>query len=471
MEKKFLVAVTACPISVAHTFMAEAALIKHAALLNVEIRVETNGASGVGNCLTNEEIARADAVIIVSDKELDMERFKDKPILKANVKDGIRKAKYLIDSALNTPLPIYRHDIQDKPIETNDQEKPVSPNSKSKIKRTITYIYYVLISGVSNMLPFVVAGGVLIAISFLFGINSADPQDPSFNVWASKIKYVGGAAFSFIVVIFSGFIAQAIAGRNGFVTGMVGGVVASTIGAGFLGGLISGFLAGFIIKGLMHATSNLPKSQVGLKSIFIFPAIGSLIVGIIMIYLSEPLGSINRSMVGLLSILEQTNPIVLGLFVGSMMAFDMGGPVNKIVYITATMLLGSQNYTFMAGVMAAGMTPPLVTAFATTIFAKHFNREERASGRLNYLMSAAFITEGAIPFAARKPLVVIPVFMLASSIAAILTYAFKVAVIAPHGGLLLLPLTTNAVQWVISILVGSLVGAIIFGLLKRAKKV
>lgn len=473
MDKKFLVAVTACPTGIAHTFMAESALRKAADSLGVEIRVETDGASGVGSPLTEEEIARCHAVIIAADKVVDLERFKGKPMLKVSVGDGVRKAKELIEVALNTSLPIYGYEDVAKSIPVESKEKPILSNAKIQFdaKNIGSYLYRVLMSGVSNMLPFVVVGGVLVAISFLFGINSSSPQDPTFNIWAAKIKYIGGTALSFMVVIFSGFIAQAIAGRNGFVAGMVGGAVASAVGAGFLGGVISGFLAGFLILGLIKATIKLPKSLEGLKSIFILPLLGSIVVGLIMISLGEPLSNVNKSLMATLSGFNQSNPVLLGLIIGSMMAFDMGGPVNKAAYVTGTMLLGSENYTFMAGVMAAGMTPPLVTALATTIFAKHFDEEERTNGMVNYIMSATFISEGAIPFAARNPLIVIPIFMLSSSISAILTYLFKVAVKAPHGGLLILPLTTNALQWVLSILIGSLVGAVIFGFLKKAKKI
>lgn len=317
------------------------------------------------------------------------------------------------------------------------------------------------------MLPFVVGGGVLIALSFLFGIYSADPKHETYHPFAAYLKSIGGLSFSLMVPILAAFIADSIARRPGMVVGFIGGLLANDGGAGFLGGIIAGFAAGYIIVLLQFLLQKLPASLDGLKSIFIYPVIGIFLIGAVMTPLLVPITGLNNSLMDFLSAVQSTNPLLLGLIVGAMCGFDMGGPFNKAAYVTGTALLAEGNLYFMAGVSAACITPPLIIAIATTIFRKHFTPQERNAGAINYILGATHITEGAIPFAAKNPIVVLPIIMFGSAISAILTYLFGVQVPAPHGGFLVLPVVTGAFQWVLSILIGSLVGAILYGLYRK----
>lgn len=460
---KKIIAVTGCPTGIAHTFMAEESLKKAAREMGVEIKVETNGAIGVENELTKKDIKEADGVIIASDKDARVDRFAGKPIIETSVQDGIRKPKELIQAILDGKAPI-KKSIIDKNKNNNQKiEKKDEVIGTESFGRSI---YKHLMNGVSHMLPFVVAGGVLIAISFLWGIYSADPASDQYNKIAAMLKGIGGTAFSMIVPIFTAFIASSIAGRPGMVAGFVGGLIASATGAGFLGGIIAGFFAGYLMLGLIKLLKGLPRQFEGLKSIFLLPILGILATGILMTLLGEPVAYLNNSVMSWLASLESANPILLGLVIGCMAAFDFGGPVNKAAYITGTMLLAQGNYYFMAGVSAACITPPLVIALATTIFKKQFNEEDRAAGLVNYILGFTHITEGAIPFAAKDPLRVIPILMAGSSVSAILTYLMKVQVPAPHGGFLILPIVEKPFIWVGCILIGSLFGAILYGLYK-----
>lgn len=325
-------------------------------------------------------------------------------------------------------------------------------------------------NGVSHMLPFVVAGGVLIAISFaVWGIHSAEPNHATYNATAAMIKDIGGQAMGMMVPILSAFIAESIAKRPALVAGLIGGIVANAGGAGFLGGILSGFLAGYLILFLQKLLRKMPKSLDGLKAVFILPVLGVAIVGIAMYLLAAPMEAINQAMMNFLAGFENSNPIVLGLIVGSMCAFDMGGPTNKAAYVTGTALLAQGNYSFMAGVSAAYIAPPLITSIATLVFRKYYNTEERNAGIVNLILGSTHITEGAIPFAAKNPLIILPIFMVGSSIASILTYLFGVKVPAPHGGFLVLPVVTGAFQWVLSILIGSAVGGILLGLYQKRR--
>lgn len=460
---KKIIAVTGCPTGIAHTFMAEESLKKAAKEMGIEIKVETNGAIGVENELTEKDIKEADGVIIASDKDARADRFIGKPIIETSVQDGIRKPKELIQAILDGKAQIKKSTTQRNENTNEKTEKKNEVIGKESFGRSI---YKHLMNGVSHMLPFVVAGGVLIAVSFLWGIYSADPASDQYNKIAAMLKGIGGTAFSMIVPIFTAFIASSIAGRSGMVAGLVGGLIADATGAGFIGGIIAGFFAGYLMLGLIKMLAGLPRQFEGLKSIFLLPILGILATGILMTLLGEPVSYINNSVMDWLASLESANPILLGLVIGCMSAFDFGGPVNKAAYITGTMLLSQGNYYFMAGVSAACITPPLVIALATTIFKKQFNEEDRAAGLVNYILGFTHITEGAIPFAAKDPLRVIPILMIGSSISSILTYLMKVQVPAPHGGFLILPIVEKPFIWVGCILIGSLVGAILYGLYK-----
>ena len=448
-----IIAATGCPTGVAHTFMAQEKLEQAAKAKGVTIKVETHGQIGVENELTPEEISQADVVIIAADKDVNDERFVGKKIIDVPVIQGIKNADHLIQDA-----PI---DDEDKTIKNNEninQVKDLNIGSK---------LYRHLMNGVSHMLPFVVSGGVLIAISFLWGIYSADPSSDQYNLIAAKLNEVGGVSMGLMTPIFAAFIAQSVGKRPALAPGFVAGMISHAGGAGFLGGLIGGFIAGYVIKFLEKASRKLPKSLDGLKAIFILPVISVLIVGSIMVVLVAPMNAINETMMNFLASFEDSNPVLLGLIVGMMCAFDFGGPVNKAAYVTGTVLLGQGNYSFMAGVSAACIAPPLVTTVAVLLFKDKFTQDERNAGLVNAILGSTHITEGAIPFAAKDPLKAIPSFMLGSSIAAILTYLFKVQVPAPHGGFLVLPVVTHPIQWVIAILIGSIIGGIALGLTRK----
>jgi len=459
MSKVKIIAATGCPTGIAHTFMAAEALKIAAKKLGVEIKVETHGQVGIENALTPEDIRQADGIIVAADKDVHMERFAGKPVVDVPVARGIRDAEALIQTIIDGKAPTYKA----SKTEAVSEQKDETP-SGSSVGRAI---YKHLMNGVSHMLPFVVGGGVLIALSFLFGIHSANPKDPSFNPIAKLLMDIGGFGFQLMVPILAAYIADSIAKRPGLVAGFIGGMIASTGGAGFLGGIVAGFLAGYVIVLLSKLLSGIPKSLEGLKAIFLYPVLGILITGAIMTFFVEPMTAINEGMKTFLGNFQGANPILLGLIVGCMSAFDMGGPINKAAYVTGTALLAEGNQYFMAGVSAACITPPLVIAFATVFFKKHFNDSERNAGLVNFILGSTHITEGAIPFAAKNPVVVIPILMVASSISAILTYMFKVQVPAPHGGFLVLPVVTGALQWLIAILTGSLVGAFLYGMSRK----
>ncbi|WP_270265444.1 fructose-specific PTS transporter subunit EIIC [Lactococcus formosensis] len=454
-----IIAATGCPTGIAHTFMAQEALEAAAKKAGVSIKVETHGQIGVENELTNEDIRHAEAVIIAADKDVHAERFAGKRVIEVSVSAGIKEADHLIKEALAG-----KGKIKDG---TTTRENTSTAPDVSKIGHSI---YKNLMNGVSHMLPFVVAGGVLIAISFaVWGIHSAEPDHATYNATAAMIKDIGGQAMGMMVPILSAFIAESIAKRPALVAGLIGGIVANAGGAGFLGGILSGFLAGYLILFLQKLLRKMPKSLDGLKAVFILPVLGVAIVGIAMYLLAAPMEAINQAMMNFLAGFENSNPIVLGLIVGSMCAFDMGGPVNKAAYVTGTALLAQGNYSFMTGVSAACIAPPLITSIATLVFRKYYNTEERNAGIVNLILGSTHITEGAIPFAAKNPLIILPIFMVGSSIASILTYLFGVKVPAPHGGFLVLPVVTGAFQWVLSILIGSAVGGILLGLYQKRR--
>lgn len=451
---KKLLGVTGCPTGIAHTYMAEEALKEAAKKLGAEMKVETNGAVGVENALTAEDIAECDGIIVACDKNVDMKRFNGKKVIEVSVSEGINKAEELVQAMLDGKAPVYggseaKAEVKEETVETGNTS-------------VAHQIYKHLMNGVSHMLPFVVAGGVLTAISFLWGIYSFDPTSDQYNVIAATIKTVGGTSMGLMVPIFAAFIAQSIGDRPGMIAGFVGGTIASTTGSGFIGGIIAGFFAGYLCKFVVGALKGLPRQFEGLKSIFFIPIITVAIVGIVMQVTAGPVAAINNGMMNFLAGLQNSNPVILGLTVGCMSAFDMGGPVNKAAYVTGTTLLASGNYYFMAGVSAACITPPLIIAIAATISKKKFSKADRAAAYVNYILGCTHITEGAIPFAAKDPVRVLPILMVGSSISAIATYIMKVQVPAPHGGFLILPLVHPAITWVLCILAGSVVGAILY---------
>lgn len=444
-----LLGVTGCPTGIAHTFMAEKALKAAAGKLGCQIKVETNGAIGVENALTEADIKGADAIIVASDKSVDLDRFNGKPVLEVSVGDGVSKAEELVQACLSGKVPVRRGAVIQN----------LNPGENQNAARQI---YKHLMNGVSHMLPLVVAGGVLTAISFLWGIYSFDPASDQYNRVAAMIKSVGGYSMGLMVTVLSGFIAQSIGGRPGLLAGLVGGAIAAGTDAGFLGGIVAGFLSGYLSQGVVRSLRRLPRQLEGLKSIFIVPIVTIGGVGILMMLFAQPCAALNQWMMAALSKIQNTSPVLLGIVIGCMCAFDMGGPVNKAAYVTGTVLLGQGNYYFMAGVSAACITPPLVLAIAATIKRNRFSEDDRTAALVNYVLGFTHITEGAIPFAAKNPLKVIPILMLSSSISAITTYLMKVEVPAPHGGFLILGLVNKPVVWVLCILLGSFVGAVLY---------
>ena len=374
---KKLLGVTGCPTGIAHTYMAEEALKEAAEKLGAEMKVETNGAVGVENELTAEDIAECDGIIVACDKNVDMDRFNGKPVIEVPVADGISKAEELVQKMLNGNVAVRGGQVKAEGTETKAEE------GKDSIGHQI---YKHLMNGVSHMLPFVVAGGVLTAISFLWGIYSFDPSSDQYNVIAATIKTVGGTSMGMMVPVLAAFIAQSIGDRPGMIAGFVGGMIANNTGSGFIGAIIAGFVAGYFCKFVVNALKGLPRQFEGLKSIFFIPIITVAVVGILMQVTAGPVSGINKGMMDFLAGLQNSSPIILGLAVGCMSAFDMGGPVNKAAYVTGTTLLAQGNFYFMAGVSAACITPPLIIALAATFAPKKFTKADRAAGLVNYVL-------------------------------------------------------------------------------------
>ncbi|GAB3071201.1 fructose-specific PTS transporter subunit EIIC [Salinicoccus sesuvii] len=457
-DRPYIVGVTACPTGIAHTYMAADALKKKAAELGYDIKVETNGSAGVKNALTNEDIARAAGVVVAADTNVQMARFDGKNVVESPVADGIKRPAELLNQALDTKRAPYRASKSKQELEDGEQ------SSKGK-----SSIYKHLMNGVSNMLPFVVAGGILIAISFMFGINSADPESVEYNPIAEMINFIGGNAFQLIIAILAGFIAMSIADRPGLAPGMIGGLMASTMGSGFLGGLIAGFLAGYLMLGIKKVLENLPQAFEGLKPVLLYPLIGVFLTGVIMYYIVDPPASaLNEWMNTTLSNMSGTNIVLLGAIVGGMMAIDMGGPINKAAYAFGIAALSANNPEPITAAMIGGMVPPLAIAVATLVFRNKFTEVERSSGPTNVIMGASFITEGAIPFAAADPLRVIPSMVVGSATAGALAMAFATSINAPHGGLFVaLTIGEGRVMFLVSLLIGTAIAALMLGLLKK----
>lgn len=482
----FLVAVTACTTGIAHTYMAQEALQKVAAEMGVGIKVETNGASGVGNKLTAEDIKNAKAVIIAADKAVEMDRFDGKPLINRPVADGIRKTEELINLALSGKAEIYKA--------TNASGVAESSNEKLSLGGAF---YKHLMSGVSQMLPFVIGGGIMIAIAFLLDQILGVPKDQlsnlgSYHEIAAQFKSIGGAAFGFMLPVLAGYIAYSIAEKPGLVSGFVAGAIASSgasfggvayaaggektlslvgVSSGFLGALVGGFLAGGVILVLRKLLAGLPRSLEGIRSILLLPLLGVLVTGFLMLAVNIPMSAINTALNDFLASLSGSSAVLLGLLVGGMMAVDMGGPVNKAAYVFGTSTLASTVSTggspVMAAVMAAGMVPPLAVFVATLFFKNKFTEEERNSGITNIVMGLSFITEGAIPFGAADPARAIPSFIVGSALTGALVGLSGIKLMAPHGGIFVIGLTNNPILYLVYVLIGAVVSGIIFGFLRK----
>ncbi|RIN60613.1 PTS fructose transporter subunit IIABC [Staphylococcus simulans] len=453
-----ILGVTGCPTGIAHTYMAAEAIEKAAEDKGIAVKVETHGQRGIENSFTQTEIDAADVIIIAADKNVNIERFAGKKVINVSVSKGIKNAEQLINQAISGEVKVYK----------GSEQKIISDSKLNQQDNNFWHQIYVhLMNGVSHMLPVVVAGGVMIAVSFMFGIYSADPKSSQYNVIAEQMNTIGGLAMGLMVPILTAYIAQSIADRPGLVIGFIVGMIANTNGTGFLGGIVGGFLAGGIILLLQRLLKKLPKSLDGLKAIFLLPVLGIFIAGFLMWYISAPMEFINKALMNFLSGFQHSNPIILGLIIGIMCAADMGGPINKAAYVTGTALLADGNYLFMAGVSAACIAPPLATGFAVLFGKKYYNGAEKSAGYVNFLLGSTHITEGAISFAAKRPLTIIPILMVGSSIAAILTYLFKVKVPAPHGGFIVLPVVTHPILWVLAILIGSVIAGLIMALEER----
>lgn len=452
-----VLAVTACPTGIAHTYMAADALLKKGKELGITIKVETNGSSGVKNELTKEEIKNAKGIIVAADKNIAMERFAGKNVDIVGVKEAIKNPEQLIKNALNQTAPIY-HSSED-----NTQA------SNKFAKKPKTGVYKHLMSGVSNMLPFVVGGGILIAFSFMFGINASNPNDPSYNYFAKLLNDIGGGnAFFLMVPVMAGFIGMSIADRPGFAPAMVGGLISLNSGGGFLGGLIGGFLGGYITLLLKKVFNKLPESLDGIKPVLLYPLFGIFITGAIMyLFIVNPIAAINTGISNFLKNLGTGNLILLGALLGAMMSTDMGGPINKAAFTFGIAMIASGQYAPHAAVMAGGMVPPLGIALATTIFRNKFSADERDAGKTCYVMGLSFITEGAIPFAASDPIRVIPSCMIGAAISGALSMAFHIELRAPHGGIFVLPIVNNPVMYLLAIVIGSVVTALLLGFIKK----
>lgn len=449
-----LLAVTACPNGIAHTYMAQEALEKAAKARGVNIKVETNGSDGIKNRLTAEEIEKADAIIIAADKKVETARFNGKKVIQRPVSDGIRKADELVDRAIKGEANIYH------------EEAGASAVYKEESQSITQKIYGDLMNGISHMLPFVIGGGILLAISFLFERFTGDK-----STIFTFLNGLGGDAFSFLIPILAGYISYSIADRPGLMPGMVAGLMASR-GAGFIGGLIGGFIAGYVVNFLKKATRNLPKSVEGLKPMLIYPVLGLLIVGAIMFFAIDPVfTSVNNFINNWLTSLSGTNMVLLGALLAAMMAIDMGGPVNKAAYAFAIGAFTDTGIgTFMAAVMVGGMVPPIAIAIATTFFKDKFNEEQKKTTVTNYILGASFITEGAIPFAAAEPQTVLPSCVIGSSLAGAIVGYFGVSAPAPHGGIFILPAMgslNQALLFVGAVLIGAIIGGLILGAIKK----
>lgn len=465
-----VLAVTACPTGIAHTYMAAEALEKAGQALGIRVKAETNGSGGAKNVLTDEEIADADGIIIAADRDVETGRFDGKKVLFVPVSDGIHKAEELIKEIESDRVPVYHSDKRHTPVTTGKKE--------SSARR----IYKHLMNGVSHMLPFVIGGGILIALAFLLDDYSINPSNFGSNTpVASFFKTIGDAAFGFMLPILAGYIAYSIADRPGLAVGIVGGFIAkqgnsffnisgeNAVSGGFLAALLIGFIAGYLVLLLKKATDHLPDSMEGIKPVLIYPLFGILLIGVIMFAINPAMAAINDGITGLLDSMGGASKILLGCVVGGMMSIDMGGPFNKAAYVFGTASIATGNYDIMAAVMVGGMIPPLAIALCATFFKKKFTPDERKSGLVNYIMGLCFISEGAIPFAASDPLRVIPSCIVGSAVAGGLSMAFGCTLRAPHGGIFVFPVVGNVLGYLAALVIGSIVGMLLLALLKKNK--
>ena len=460
-----LLAVTSCPTGIAHTYMAAEALEKAARAADCQIKIETRGSAGAKNVLTAEEIEAADCIIVAADAKVPMDRFNGKKVISCQVSDGIGKADQLVKQAMSGNVEVFHGE---------SSETTTAVTGKESVAHKISTQ---LMNGVSHMLPFVVGGGILIAIAFLIDGLSIDinalPADQRGNFGtitpvAAMFKNIGGVAFGLMLPVLAGFIGMAIGDRPALALGFVGGMMAANGKSGFLGALVAGFLAGYLILGLRKICDKLPDAIEKLAPVLIYPVVGILIMGLAMNFVVEPImGGINTGLNNFLSGMGDSSRIVLGLILGGMMAIDMGGPFNKAAYVFGTAAITAGNYDIMAAVMIGGMTPPCAIALATLLFKNKFTKEERDAGPTNFIMGLAFITEGAIPFAASDPLHVLPSCIIGSALAGALSMAFHCTLMAPHGGIFVFPVVGNAVMYLVALVAGTVVSALLLGVLKK----
>ena len=466
-----VLAVTACPTGIAHTYMAAEALEKAGKKLGITIKVETNGSGGAKNVLTAEEIANCDGIIVAADKSVEMARFDGKKVIATKVSDGIKIPEELIERIEKGDAPVYHS-------EGGATASTVSSGNESFGRK----IYKHLMNGVSNMLPFTVAGGIFIALAFLIDTIAGAPQDASFGTFtpvAAFFKTIGGYAFNFMIPVLAGYIGKSIADRPGFLVGLVGGMLATTgstfanvagdVPSGFLGALLAGFAGGYLMLGLEKLCDKMPRALNGIKPVLIYPLAGLGIIAVLMCAVNPLMGMLNTAISDFLSSMGATSKILLGTVLGAMMSIDMGGPFNKAAYVFGTAAIASGNYDIMAAVMIGGMVPPIAIALSTTFFKSRWTEEERKSGPVNYIMGLSFITEGAIPYAAADPLRVIPSCMIGAGVAGGLSMAFNCTLMAPHGGIFVFAVVGNWPMYLLALAAGSVVSMVILTLLKKKK--
>ena len=471
-EQYEILAITSCPTGIAHTYMAAEALEQMGEQLGHKVKVETHGSSGVKNKFTKEEIQNAKGIIIASDTNIDLSRFDGKKLIKAKVADGINKPKELIENVLSPNAKTYHSDNKNKAEENNDEEK----------EKIGTKIYKHLMNGVTHMLPFVVGGGILIAIAFLLDDYSIDPSNFGMNTpIAAFFKTIGNAAFNVMLYILAGYIAMSIADRPGLAVGFVGGILAvqgttfesltngniTLVSSGFLGALIAGFVGGYIVLGLKKLCSYLPDSIEGIKTILLYPVFGILLMGTFMLLINPYVAAINTAINDYLSSMSSANKIILGAILGGMMAVDLGGPINKAAYTFGTGMLASGQYEIMAAVMAGGMVPPLAIALLATIFPRKIPKKDKQAAYVNYIMGLSFISEGAIPFASADPLRTIPAFVIGSAVTGALSMWFSCSLMAPHGGIFVIATIGHPVKYLLAIAIGAIVSMLIMAKLKK----
>ena len=462
-----ILAVTSCPTGIAHTYMAAEGLEKAASKAGCTIKIETRGSGGAKNVLTEQEIADADCIIVAADAKVPMERFDGKHVIECQVSDGISKADELIERALNQDAPIYK----------SGKYTEETVKSKGKSDSFAHRIYMQLMNGVSHMLPFVVGGGILIAIAFLIDgqsvdINLLSPAERAnfgtITPAAAFFKGIGGVAFGLMLPVLAGFIAEAIADRPGLALGFVGGMIAANGKSGFLGALAAGFIAGYVILLLKKICDKLPESLEKLAPVLFYPVFGILIMGAGMNFVVEPvMGAINTALNSGLASMSGTSKVLLGFILGAMMSVDMGGPFNKAAYVFGTASIAAGNYDIMAAVMIGGMVPPCAIALATILFKDKFTKEERQSGPVNFIMGLAFITEGAIPYAASDPLHVLPACIIGAGVSGALSEVFNCTLMAPHGGIFVFPVVGNALMYLVALVIGTAVATVLLGLFKK----